>query len=210
MRDRHTKRRAHNRINLTGKRFGKLLVIKDTGLRSNKRPLYECQCDCGNIKNINGKYLLSGDTKSCGCLVSSRPSHNNDSVGEITLSFWTPIIRQAERRNIPFEVTREYAWNLYLRQGKLCAMSGVPICFSSNIRDQRGKQTASLDRIDSSKPYTENNIQWTHKKVNIMKNIMSVEEFSGWCSLVQDWMNKHPEYAKKSCGRDLPKVHTPA
>ena len=38
------------------------------------------------------------------------------------------------------------------------------------------------------------------------------DDIGGGCGqlwFVQDWMDKHPEYAKKSCGRDLPKVHTP-
>ena len=29
---------------------------------------YKCQCDCGNICEVQGQYLRSGDTKSCGCL----------------------------------------------------------------------------------------------------------------------------------------------
>ena len=28
----------------------------------------------------------------------------------------------------------------------------------------------SLDRIDSSKGYEENNVQWVHKDINLMKN----------------------------------------
>lgn len=38
------------------------------------------------------------------------------------------------------------------------------------------------------------------------------DDIGGGCGqlwFVQDWMNKHPEYTKKSCGKDLPKVHTP-
>lgn len=57
---------------LTGKRFGKLLVLeKDTNFSQlKKRTYWRCKCDCGNIKSIYHTHLISGDTKSCGCLIS--------------------------------------------------------------------------------------------------------------------------------------------
>lgn len=58
---------AHNRVDHTGKKFGKLTVIsyKNT---INKRSWWNCICDCGNPKVVNGHELACGDTKSCGCL----------------------------------------------------------------------------------------------------------------------------------------------
>jgi hypothetical protein len=46
------------------------------------------------------------------------------------------------------------------------------------------KVTASLDRIDSSKGYVEGNVQWVHKRINIMKNDLSDSEFIEWCRVV--------------------------
>lgn len=52
---------------LTGKRFGKLVVMERvTNDRSGNR-MWLCQCDCGNQKVIGGRHLSSGATKSCGC-----------------------------------------------------------------------------------------------------------------------------------------------
>ena len=48
---------------LSGKRFGKLIVSKYIG-----KLFWECICDCGNIKNISAAHLKRGDTKSCGCI----------------------------------------------------------------------------------------------------------------------------------------------
>ncbi|MDE1179451.1 hypothetical protein [Paraburkholderia sp.] len=208
MTDRHTNRGGHNLIDLRGRKFGKLLVLVDTRRRKSRRPIWECHCDCGETVAVLGKYLQNGDTKSCGCFNKGN-AHNRDAVAEITLSFWTPITRQAVRRGIPFEVTREFAWQLYLDQGGLCALTGEPIKFSTNIRDQRGTQTASLDRKDSRFGYTENNVQWVHKKVNIMKNVMSNEELFDWCGKVQDWMRSHPDQARPSVGCGKPSKHVP-
>lgn len=49
-------------IDLTGRRFGRLVVIERTGRR------WSCRCDCGNTKTLPGDRLRSGETRSCGCL----------------------------------------------------------------------------------------------------------------------------------------------
>lgn len=59
---------------LTGKVFGKLTVIEDSGLRreNNKGIIWKCQCECGNISYVRGDSLQSGDIYSCGCAKRSR------------------------------------------------------------------------------------------------------------------------------------------
>ena len=68
------KRKAstEQRINdLTGQRFGKLVVIKKTDIVTNDRHIvWLCRCDCGKTKEVPSNALTSGDTKSCGCLRS--------------------------------------------------------------------------------------------------------------------------------------------
>ena len=54
-------------IDLTGQRFGKLVVIEKVEKRG-KNWFWRCQCDCGNEKLIDGRNLRGGKTKSCGCL----------------------------------------------------------------------------------------------------------------------------------------------
>ena len=58
-------------IDLTGKKFGKLTVIKkadDVILPSgNRKHMWECKCECGNIENISGVNLRNGKITSCGC-----------------------------------------------------------------------------------------------------------------------------------------------
>lgn len=60
--------------NLTGKRFGRLVVIKKADPPEGKENItwWVCKCDCGNICTIRAKSLKSGDTKSCGCLHRER------------------------------------------------------------------------------------------------------------------------------------------
>lgn len=60
-----------NRIkNITNQRFGKLIAIECIGGNGNSA-LWKCQCDCGNKNFITtSAHLISGNTKSCGCLKS--------------------------------------------------------------------------------------------------------------------------------------------
>ena len=52
---------------LTGRRFGKLTVIRSVKDKSN-HTLWECRCDCGNMKTVKAFNLKSGYVNSCGCL----------------------------------------------------------------------------------------------------------------------------------------------
>lgn len=54
--------------NLTGLRFNRLTVIEQAESTTTGRSRWLCKCDCGSEKIITGTVLLSGHTKSCGCL----------------------------------------------------------------------------------------------------------------------------------------------
>ena len=49
----------------TGKRFGNMIVLKDSGLRQNRKVVWTCQCDCGEIFNTRSDHINSGKTISC-------------------------------------------------------------------------------------------------------------------------------------------------
>jgi len=53
--------------NIVGLKFGRLTVLKETGILKERRMLVECVCDCGEKTIKNSKLLLNGSTKSCGC-----------------------------------------------------------------------------------------------------------------------------------------------
>ena len=56
------------RLDLTGKRFGKLTVIAYAGVdEEQKCSMWKCRCDCGKITTVRGGSLTYGTTKSCGC-----------------------------------------------------------------------------------------------------------------------------------------------
>lgn len=71
-------------IDLTGKKFGKLTVIHRED-NKNGKPMWLCQCECGNRKIIAGSHLREGVTKSCGCLYSeSALNISGNKFGKLT------------------------------------------------------------------------------------------------------------------------------
>ena len=59
---------------LSGNKYGRLLVLEHSHQDDNGKTFFKCMCDCGNIKIAHRRGLLSGDTKSCGCLyLETRP-----------------------------------------------------------------------------------------------------------------------------------------
>lgn len=59
------------RDDITGRRFGSLVVLGYTGSSN----MWQCKCDCGTIKDIHRDSLMTGKTKSCGCLKETMRAH---------------------------------------------------------------------------------------------------------------------------------------
>ena len=99
----------------------------------------------------------------------------------ISLTYFNKIICCAKKRNIHFDLTIEDITELLVRQDFKCALSGVEIYAGYN---SDRTQTASLDRIDSSKGYVIKNVQWLHKDVNIAKMALTQQDFIQLCLAV--------------------------
>jgi len=168
---------------LTNLVFGKLIARKLVSFSRNGHAKWLCECVCGNEKIIFGTHLTQGNTTHCGCIKRPIP-RNWTGFGEISGSYWSSCQRGSKgnkrRRAIDFSITIEYAWNLFLQQERKCKLSGIELKFDG----VSSKQTASLDRIDSSRGYVEGNVQWLHKDVNRMKNAFDEKYFVELCNRI--------------------------
>ena len=79
----------------------------------------------------------------------------------------------------------EEAWEQYELQNGKCALTGLSLIFGFGRKDA-SKQNASLDRIDNNIGYAKGNIQWIHKRINVMKSNLSQYDFIGYCTLVAE------------------------
>lgn len=62
----------HGFIDLTGQRFGRLMVISRAENNKHGDAMWNCVCDCGNTHIVNGNNLKKGTTQSCGCLAKEQ------------------------------------------------------------------------------------------------------------------------------------------
>lgn len=174
-------------IDLTGQTFGFLTVVKISDARVENRVTWECKCICGNIKLLTSNHLKRGRYKSCGCKHRAPGVFNPNwkGYGELSKSQWRRYLTHAKEIKVPFKLTIEEMWHLFLKQNRTCALSGLALTFSTKRNGTDGN--ASLDRIDSSKGYIVGNVQWIDKRFNWMKKDYPVKEFIQLCTLVSDY-----------------------
>ena len=147
-------------IDLTGKRFGRLLVISKFKDKKYNKIQWKCQCDCGNTCIVLGSSLRNGLTKSCGCLhkdiVRQNMSKNKkQNTYDLTNSYG--IMYDTHMNKILFDIEdyniiKDYYWTLNERR--------YVISFS------KGKRTL-LHRLIMNAP---NNMVVDHINHNVTDN----------------------------------------
>lgn len=185
------KREKRNNKDLLGVTFGKLTVIgkkfkiSKRGVRTSFS--WKCACKCGRFCFYKPFNLETGQLKSCGCSHTLRGKDNSRHKGyeEIPAAFFSVAKNGAKRRKIVFKISMEDLWRQYLNQNKKCALSGIDLKFPKSSHGPR--ENISLDRIDSKKGYTKDNIQFIHKKINVMKMDSKEEDFIKMCKTIAEY-----------------------
>lgn len=75
------------RNDLTGQRFGKLVVLRPTDKRMDGGSVvWQCQCDCGKLAEVSARRLIRGKARSCGCLSKPpRKEYEGQRFGRLTV-----------------------------------------------------------------------------------------------------------------------------
>jgi hypothetical protein len=163
-----------------GDRFDRLVVqdyVYVTSKSGHARPMVLCLCDCGNQVKVRQTVLQGNMTNNCGCA----PRGAWTGAGSLSTTRYNRYKRAAHMRGLVFDVTIEDLWALFEKQGRACALTGLPLEFNMKTA---GRNTASLDRVDSSEGYVTGNVQWVHRDVNLMKNALSEERLLELCRAV--------------------------
>lgn len=155
------------RKDLTGLKSGRLVVLHyaySEGKRS--RAYWQCKCDCGNEKVVVADSLISGRTKSCGCLQKELAAdrllkHGRNRTGKRTREYevWLHMISRCENEND----------KSFINYGG----RGIKVCDSwrhsfENFLFDMGKRPStkhSIDRIDVNGNYEPSNCRWVTKDV---------------------------------------------
>lgn len=157
-------------IDLTGQRFGRLVVIKRVGGNKHGRSMWLCKCDCGTEKIITGNYLINGDTKSCGCLKletaikNGKANKTHDYSNTSIYNIWRGILARCNN-------TKNKAYKNYgKRKIKVCYRwsNKNPKGFQ-NFLDDMGEPPSTqhqIDRINNNLGYYKENCHWVTPKEN--------------------------------------------
>jgi|TARA_R110000744_G_C19122477_1_gene536106 hypothetical protein len=146
----------------------------------------EVRCKCGFVRTSRKYQIVRGVVTKCRACKRKEGFNNGHFAGYEELGgYYVGQLRDnAKRRNLPFETTAKELWKLLVAQDFKCALSGMYIRTSRTIDYKTKMQTASVDRIDSTKGYVEGNIQWVHKVINQMKSNRTDKELIEFCKAV--------------------------
>lgn len=141
--------------NITGERFSKLVAIERIGVNIYRKSIWKCVCDCGNEVNISLGELLTGNTKSCGCIRFKHGVTENSKGRSRLLHIWNGIIGRTSNPN-----NKDF-----VRYGG----RGIKICngwkksfkkFYEWSLSNGYEENLSIDRIDNDRSYEPSNCRW--------------------------------------------------
>ena len=158
-------RKERVKANLIGKKFGRLTVVEEVGRNKWGGVIWRCQCDCGNITETLSKYLLNGDTTSCGC-------RRMEILKETTELETTHHMTNTRLYRIWSSMKRR-CYNLNDKNYKNYGERGITICeewnefinFYNWAIKNNYDDNLTIDRIDVNKNYEPNNCRWVDRKI---------------------------------------------
>ena len=143
-----------------------------------------CQ-SCGGVQSYTNKSERNRAARNntlCRSCHNKLGKGNKGKYREIPVSWFEEKKRRSIQREKEWGITIEYIWTIYLRQGKVCALSGLPLDFDKDS-DQG---MVSIDRINNDKGYVKRNVQLLHKDVNFAKWTFNQKYFVNLCKLIAE------------------------
>jgi hypothetical protein len=201
-------------IDLTGKRFGRILVLSGVPSVPGKNKKWVCVCDCGTEKTITGQSLRDGKTISCGCfhreMVARNAAINNRTHGRSRTYIYAVWRGMMVRCHKPTATS-------YPNYGA----RGIVVCerwhkFENFLADigERPSSNHSLDRIDNDGNYEPGNCRWATQEEQLNNTRVNVKiTYNGETLTAIQWARKlgmapHTVYNRHSKGWSPERIFT--
>jgi len=182
-------------IDLTGQRFGRLIVVKRMGSNSQNKPLWSGQCDCGNTVIVAGSHLRIGHTKSCGCLMREASKERATKHGFTRTRFyqiWKGMRQRCLNPNNPsYKIYGGREIGIYREWGEFAAFKkDMHESYLKHV-EKFGEKNTTIDRTDGSKSYSPENYRWATYMVqgsNTRQNTLLT--FGNESKYLSEWARK--------------------
>lgn len=150
------------KYDLTGKRFGRLLVLDFGHQKQGKGRFWRCRCDCGSETLTRSGDLRRGDTRSCGCIHREQLVARNATQNGLAKAHWKAY----------------QAWCVAIKRcddvsNKNYGGRGITVClrwrtsFAAFLQDMGDPPIGlTLDRKKNNKGYSKANCHWTTPRNN--------------------------------------------
>lgn len=163
-------------IDLTGRRFGRLVVKHRINKENSGHVRWYCECDCGGSKEVRGQSLRQGRCKSCGCLFNESSRPNTLPEGEAALNaLYMRYKRDAEKRELHWGIDKEFFRHITKQDCAYCGSE--PSSVFSRYTFNGSYVYNGVDRVNSSVGYVEFNVVSCCSICNRMKSDMSLDKF---------------------------------
>lgn len=151
------------RIDMTGQRFGKLIVVECVGFE-NKSSIWKCLCDCGNYTIASRKHLIQGHKKSCGCLNPKANVPMIDLTGK-KFGHWTVLEKSSN-------VNDEVMWLCKCDCGTIKTVRGY------YLRNGKSTSCGCNDGLSKVKRYLLKKWEEIKKDTDISNNYINFEKWA--------------------------------
>ena len=176
------------KIDLSGKRYGRLLVLGMSSKIKHGHTVCECVCDCGNLINVGSDRLKTGNTASCGCLHAEhvinmgKANRRADRFKTVTTAFYKQFLHYTKRIKRRCDVPYEMFMKLVQSNCSYCGVEPSNV-FKYQYSDETFRYSG-IDRVDSSIDYLVGNVVSCCRSCNIAKNDMTLSQFTSWVTRV--------------------------
>lgn len=179
------------RKNITGRRFGRLLVlgVHAHSAVNNAGTVWLCRCDCGRTKTATVTSLNTGGTRSCGCLSLENRERISRKLTERSIrpngeaAFMRLVrnyINSAKERGVEFALSHDEFRRLTQSDCFYCGLKPAQTVKSGSKAMNGNYLHNGIDRLDSNAGYEGSNCVPCCITCNRAKHILSLDEFCDW------------------------------
>ncbi|MFA9413265.1 AP2 domain-containing protein [Streptococcus sp. E29BA] len=142
------------KMDLAGQRFGRLVVLREVKEGAPRKHItWECQCDCGTIKDIRGAALKSGATKSCGCLNDEkRRERYKDLAGFENDNFRVLYKKGSEKQRVDWVCSCKHCENEIVLNSNEIELNKSCGCLKKGASKEYMASITDFEALKSTKP----------------------------------------------------------